>query len=234
MRPLLLLLLTVPAFAADPPSRFEDLDAPDDEPVERTAPDPAQILARGNRTLAVRGPAAALPIFQEGVEFHPDNPALRSQLAFCLIQTGEPQAAQTHIDAILAEHPEHTEAHWYGALVVYEAGDLRLAAERFTAVLGRLEAGTGQVPKAHWYRANALERLLLDPTATKDPTKAGLTQAEVDLLLESYDAYIALDPGAVDWPEVARKAAWVRQNRPGKDVVRWVAVKPAETRAQPK
>jgi tetratricopeptide (TPR) repeat protein len=241
-----LMLLTLPAHAgtdtdgvdpADPPpSRFEDLDAPsdDDAPTERVIPDAAQVLARGNRTLAVRGPEAALPLFREGAQFHPDDAEIRTQLAMCLIQTQDYAAAQRELDRVLTRHPAHPEALWYRAVGLREAGSLRASAAAFTAVIAGLPAGSPQLTKAHWFRANALERLLLDPTAVQTPSDAGLSQAEVDLLLASYDAYVELDPEAVDWPEVARKAAWIRQNRPGKKVKRWIAERPGDPRSQGK
>ena len=237
---LIVTLVAGPAIAgtdgapAQPSSRFEDLDAPDGDEGTRAAPDPAQLLARGNRNLAVRGPEVALPIFAEGVQWHPDDTALRAKLALCLVQTQQYDKAQEQVDAILTREPEHGEAHWIRALAHFESGALRASVAGFTAVLDRLEAGDAQIPRAHWYRATALERLLLDPALATDPATAGLTQAEVDQLLASYDAYVELDPGAVDWPEVARKAAWIRQNRPKPKVRRWVAVKPADPRGDRK
>ena len=100
------------------------------------ASDPHLALAHyeiGESLIHLDRPAEAIPELREELALAPDDPNVRTSLAFALMQTSQKAEARTLLEATTKDHPEHAQAQ-------YEFGKLLLADGDFNDSILHLEA----------------------------------------------------------------------------------------------
>ncbi len=98
--------------------------------------DPHLALAHyeiGESLIHLDRPAEAIPELREELAQTPDNPNVRTSLAFALLQTSQKAEARALLEATTKEHPEHAQAQ-------YEFGKLLLAEGDVNDSIPHLEA----------------------------------------------------------------------------------------------
>lgn len=193
-------------------------------------------LRRGNDLLSKGDVRGAERVFREALLSEPENSVYRAQLGLCLVQLNRYDDAERELNKALESTPNDAGALWYKALNSFTAGRHREALSRVKIVLPLLDPQSSQVSAAHWLAATSSKALLYfrppargTPTHGSPITDLGLSYAEVDDMVWSYQRYLELQPAAPDKDQITEFLVWVSRNRPPENGKRWlVANQPAK------
>ncbi len=98
--------------------------------------DVKSLVDLGKVTLALKSPAAALPLLRHAVQVSPDSVTARYYLGHALLASGDLRAAKEQLEIVARLDPEYTMA-WHDLGLLYlQSGELRLAAASFRKSLG--------------------------------------------------------------------------------------------------
>ena len=170
-------------------------------------------LEKGNSYLNDNQLDKAEQTFREGIEKEPENLIYQCQLGLVLISRQKYKEAQEVLDGVLEREPNQIVAIWYSGIGSYKSEDDRMAIKYFEESLKHLDIASGQYYSANWFIGKSYSSLL---------RTEGLTYEETDRMLECYEEYLRLQPNAEDADEIREYVKSISENRPPKNVKKWV------------
>lgn len=173
------------------------------------------LLNEGNELISKNKFSEAEKIFRKALQETPDDLILKSQLALTLISQDENNDAEKVITEILTIRPDFTAALWYGGVNNFSKheADYRKAIAYFEKAYSLIDSNSAQFYGMNYYIGISYRKLLY---------KEGLSYDEVDRMLETYKKYVELQPQAEDTDDARNFIKKVEENRPGKNVEKWL------------
>lgn len=170
-------------------------------------------LEKGNAFLDKGQLSKAERAFRDGIKADPTNLIYQCQLGLTLIQQKKFAAAEIVLQQVLKTDSNNVAARWYSGIGYFENSQDRKSVNEFLKALPLIDKQSGQYYSANWYIGKCYANLL--------KTK-GLTYAEVDQMLSSYQEYLRLQPDADDAAEIRAYVERKKSRRPSENVKIWV------------
>ncbi|PJJ67766.1 tetratricopeptide repeat protein [Chryseobacterium geocarposphaerae] len=172
-------------------------------------------LDNGNVLISENKFSEAENVFREGLKHEPDNLIFKSQLALTLIKQNKNDQAEKVIVEVLKKDPSFPAALWYGGINNFskKKSDFRKAISYFEKSYNLIDKHSKQYFAVNFYLGKSYQNLLYTE---------GLSYDEVDRMIETYKKYIELQPDAENIINVKSFVEKIENNRPGRNVEKWV------------
>jgi len=172
-------------------------------------------LDDGNALMSENRFSEAESTFRKGLKQEPENLIFNSQLALTLIKQKKNDEAERVIVDILKKDSIFTAALWYGGINNFskKKPDFRKAISYFEKSYNLIDKNSKQYFAVNFYIGKSYQNLLYTE---------GLSYDEVTRMIETYKRYIELQPDAENVINVKGFVKKIEDNRPGKNVGKWV------------
>jgi tetratricopeptide (TPR) repeat protein len=172
-------------------------------------------LEDGDNLLSENNFFEAENVFRKGINQEPDNLIFKSQLALALMKQNKNNEAEKVIVEILKKDSLFAAALWYGGINNFskKKPDFRKAISYFEKSYNLIDKNSGQYFGVNFFIGKSYRNLLYTE---------GLSYDEVSRMLETYKKYIELQPDAEDMNDIKNFIQKVEENRPGKNVGKWM------------
>lgn len=172
-------------------------------------------IDNGNVLMSENKFSKAENVFREGLKQEPDNLIFKSQLALTLIEQDKNDQAEKIIVEVLKKDPSFPAALWYGGLNNFskKKPDFRKALSYFEKLYKLIDKNSKQYSALNFYIGKSYQKLLY---------KEGLSYDEVDRMIEAYNKYVESEPDAENIINVKSFVERIQNNRPGRNVEKWV------------
>lgn len=173
---------------------------------------------QANQLLSENKFSDAENLFRKSLKEEPDNLDFKSQLVLALINQNKNDEAEKTIIEILKKDSSFPAALWYGGLNNFQKNvpDFRRAISYFERFYQVINENSNQYFAVNFYIGKSYQNLLYID---------GLSYDEVSRMLETYKIYIDLETDADVTNKIADFIKKIEENRPGKNVKKWVIAK---------